>query len=183
MPTLKSVNSLMEQAQQPSQSGDVISRLITRYPYRDYGLALDGRDGALVVAFPNGMKIRVQSKTIDYYSRVFGGNADGKEDFAPVMSKIKVAEDSQDYKERTAELKEIIRYMARTEYKQEKYSFIAYVLGQQKLPVERAKAIYFAYADDSPEGLSSEDKKVYQKAVDYALAYYKFLVGMLTVID
>lgn len=170
-----------QQTQQPS--GDVVKRLITRYPYKDYGLAQDGRDGALVVTFPNGMKIRVQPKTVEYYSQVAGGQADFKDDYAAAMEKIRAAEESQDLRERTVKLKGIIRDFAQVEYKPEKYSFTAYVLGQNKLKFESIKAVYFAYASDDPGSIGPEDKKVYEKAIAYALAYYKFLVGMLTVID
>ena len=186
MPTLKSATALMEQGQPQQQqqpSGDVVKRLIARFPYKDYGMAQDGRDGALVVTFPNGMKIRVQSKAVEYYSQVAGGQVDHKDDYSAAMEKIRAAEESQDLRERTAKLKDLIRYFAQLEYKQEKYSFTAYVLGQSKLPLEKIKAVYFAYAGEEPGQLAPDDRKIYEKALAYALAYYKFLIGMLTVID
>lgn len=181
MPTIKSAALIREQEEQASQQGDVTDRLIARFPYKDFGIAGDG-DGALLVTLPGGVKISVQRKTVDYYSQVAGGDADGKDDYSSAMEKINAAAESSNTAERTARLKEIVRYFAPMEFKAEKYSFTAYVLGQAKLTVDGVRNVYFAYAGDDTSKLTPDEKAVYDGGIAYALAYYKFLIGMLTVI-
>ena len=196
MPTIKNASDINEsQAQQtqvtqqpseqsePPKSDALVKGLIARYPYKDYGMVEDKRDGSLVVTFPNGMKIRMQGNTIEYYSQVAGGDIDGKEDYTPIAQKIQAALDSNDLKERTMKLKEIVRAMAATEFKIEKYSFVSYLLGQTKMQVDTIRTIYSAFATENPNSLSQPDKAVYEKALSYTLMYYKFLIGLLTVIS
>jgi hypothetical protein len=185
MPTISSIRSLFEQeqTQQEKPETDLIRHIIMRFPYKDYGISQDDDDKSLVVTFPGGMRIRMQQKSVEFYAQVTGAGADHKEDYAPVISKLEEAEKMTDSGERTVKLKEVSRHFAAIEYRQDKYSFIAYVMGQQKLTVDSMRAIYTAYASDDPSKLSPGDKKLYDKALSYALSYYKFLAGMLSVID
>lgn len=185
MPTISSIRSLFEQdqPQQDKPDDDLIRHIIMRFPYKDYGISQDEADKSLVVTFPGGMRIRMQQKSVEFYAQVTGAGADHRDDYAPVIAKLDEAEKMTDSGERTVKLKEVARYFAAVEYRPDKYSFIAYVVGQQKLTIDSMRAIYSAYASDDPSKLSPGDKKLYDKALTYALSYYKFLAGMLSVID
>ena len=181
MPTIKNVSFISEQDQR-APNGDAVQRLIARFPYKDYGIT-DDKGDAIVVTMPGDMRIRMPRKTVEYYSKVAGGDVQAKEDYSPMMHKITAAASSKDGRERASRLKEIVRHFAPMEFKPEKYSFMAYVLGRPNLTVEQARSLHAAYADENPDGLPADERQVYDMAVDYALAYYKFLIGMLTVID
>lgn len=180
MPTIRSISQLNEQAPQNEQTKrDVVKQLITRFPYKEYGISEDGRDGSLVVTFPGGMKIRMQRKTVEYYAEAAG--LEQNDSLEPVAHAIDEVANSE-IKERSAKLKDVTREFATSEYRPEKYSFGAYLLGQKKLSIDQIRALYDAYCDDDLSGLDAGMRKVYEKAVSYALAYYKFLVGMFAVI-
>lgn len=188
MPTLKTASSLFEQEQQQqeqkqaSEGDGAIQKIIARFPYKEYGLSEDKRDNSLVVSMPNGMKIRVMAKTIQYYSDVAGGDMASENEHDLAMRAIEEAWKMEDVKHRTFKLKEVIKHFAQIEFKPDKYSFTAYLLGQTKLPLENIKELYFAYAADDASELDPELTKVYSNAISYCLSYYKFLAGMLTVI-
>lgn len=184
MPTLKSAVTLVEQQQevQGDVHGDVVKKLILRFPYKEYGIAEDGSD-AIIVSMPGGMRVRMPRQTIDYYSKAVGGDVDGKEDYTPIMQKIDAAMKSKKDSDRVSLLKEIIRHFSDFEFKPEKYSFLAYALGRPGITIDQLKNVYAAYAGNDPSGLTQDERQIYDRSLNYSLSYYKFLIGALTVID
>ena len=184
MPTIKSTSELNEQQEQQSQHDmakrDVVKQLLTRFPYKEYGVAEDRRDGSITATFPNGTKIRMQHDTIEYYANA--SQLEYDDDFNTVISDIDAAMNA-DTKQKVVKLKQIIRIMSSSEFKQEKYSLISYLLGQKKLTIEEVRKLYAAYSVNDPAGMDASLREVYDNAVMYSLLYYKFLIGMMTVIN
>ena len=70
MPTLKTLR-LNEDQQQPVQPVTV-DKIITRFPYKEFGMAQNGKNGSLTVTLPNGMKIHMLAPAIKYYTEIMG---------------------------------------------------------------------------------------------------------------
>lgn len=179
MPTVTTAFELNEGQQTQESAPDVIKQVLLRFPYKEYGIAEDKRDGALVVTFPNGMKIRMHRTTVEYYGDM--AQVEQKDDFTSSISEIDKAL-TMPIKDRAIELKKISKRMSHVEYKPDKYSFFAYILGNSKLPIESVKSLYMAHADENPETLDQELRGIYEKSINYCLMYYKFIIGMLAIL-
>lgn len=180
MPTIQNARKIFEQQ---DHDANVVSSLITKYPYKEFGLEQDQEDGALVVTLPNGLKIRFMQSTIEYYSQVAGGQADYKDDYVSVLERIRSVEGESDVNKNAAAVKYATRYFSQIEYRPEKYSVLSFILGIDGITVESIKKIYDAFGKEDKDGLSKGELTNYADALEYSLEYYKFLVGMLTVID
>lgn len=180
MPTLKSISQLNEdQSQQAEPVADVVQSVITRFPYKEYGIAEDEGGNSVTITMPSGMRLRMLRKTIEYYGNIAA--LEQKSDFEASAGEIDKL--GEDIKERTEKLKDLTQQFAHIEFKPEKYAFASYILNANDLTLADVKALYVAYANDTAESLDPKLAKTYAKAIEYGLSYYKFLVGMLAVMD
>ena len=177
MPTIRTIKEAISSNENIDYAGDIVAT----YPYKEYDVAKES-DGSIVVACPDGSRMRMPKSAIEYYSRLYGDGMASADDYDGLLPEIDGHSDISDLTAKTKKLKEISRRFAGVEHNPESYSPASYVMSQPNMDPNAMKSIYGAWASGDASGLDAKSSEIYSKALSYAFSYYKFLLGLFSIL-
>lgn len=177
MPTFK----VFEDAQKEEVKQDAKTRIISSFPYKEFKLS--AAEGGLVADNPVGGKVYLPDSAISYFDTVYRDNMENKDNFAKYLSVIDELLQSQDLADKTKKLKEMCRWFAQIDQDGDAHSFFGYIINDDSVKKEDMKKLHIFYSNNGNVQLDETLRKPYNSAVNNALYYLKFLIGMFTVLD
>ena len=155
--------------------------ILEDFPYDEFKIS-EG-DGGLKVVNPIDGKLFFPDKIIEYYHRLYADGIEHKSNFVRYAEEMDKAIESDDVDVKIEKAKDVSRWFAFVQMNAESYSIAAYLIHRVDLDRDDMISLYNAYAREDtslvPEGLMDD----FIKALHNVLYYFKFLIGVFTVLD
>ena len=172
---------IFEEVEENATTKVLKDAILSEFPYDDYTI-INKENGISIENAIEG-KVFFPDKILKYYHNIYSDGLEHKGNFDRYEDDIIKAIESTDIEEKISVTKDMSKWFAFVQMHAESYSVAAYLLHRADLEREDMITLYSAYSQDDANNLDEKLKIDFTRALDNVLYYFKFLIGIFTVLD
>jgi len=172
---------IFEEVQEDATKKDLRQAILEDFPYDTF--KIESAENGLSVTNPIEGKLFFPDRIIQYYHKLYTDGIEHKTNFVRYNEVIDKAIVAETFEEKIQVVKDVSRWFAFVQMHAENYSIAAYLMHREDIEREDMITMYTGFAREDmtliPENLHAD----FMKALHNVLYYFKFLIGVFTVLD